>query len=358
MIRKLKILSFLFFLVSNGLYSSAGVSEGHNSDSQKEEKFRPEQVILGHIFDAYEWHILTIGHTHISIPLPVILYSEHSGFYMFLSSKFNHGHSRYLNFEIAKEGPYKNKIVEILPNGEIYRPWDFSITKNVLAIFFSVALILWIFVSVAKRYKSNSLSPPKGLQSLIEPIIIFVRDDIAKSSIGKNYEKFLPFLLTLFFFIWINNLLGLVPIFPGGANVTGNITVTGALAIMTFLTTNLFGNKHYWKEIFNPDVPFWLKFPLPMMTIIEFLGIFIKPFVLMIRLFANITAGHLMILGFFTLIFVFGNMNITAGYGISVVSIAFTIFLSILELLVAFIQAYVFTLLSAIYIGMATAEHH
>ena len=326
---------------------------------EKEEGFNPGEVIIDHVIDSYEWHITTIGHTHISIPLPVILYSKHSGFHVFWSSKLHHGKGKYLNFEIAKEGPYKTKIVEVLPDGSVYRPWDFSITKTVFAAFISMLLMLWIFLAAAKKYKNNALSPPKGIQSWIEPIIIFVRDDIAKSSIGeKKYEKFVPFLLTVFLFIWINNMMGIIPIFPGGANVTGNMTVTGTLALFTFLITTFSGNKHYWKEIFNPEVPWWLKFPIPLMPLIEFMGIFIKPFVLMVRLFANISAGHIVALGFYVLIFVFGHMNVAAGYGVSVVSIAFTVFLALLELLVAFIQAYVFTLLSALYFGMATAEHH
>jgi F-type H+-transporting ATPase subunit a len=361
-----KLLVFLILALFGGtslLYAAENpdekAEEQYEEEIAKEEGFKPDEVIIDHIIDAYEWHITTIGHTHISIPLPVILYSEHSGWHVFCSSKLHHGHSKYLNFEIAKDGPYKNKIVEILDDGTIYRPWDFSITKNVLAAFVSMLLIVWIFVSAAKRYKNNPLSAPKGIQSWIEPVVIFIRDDVAKASIGdKKYEKYLPFLLTVFFFIWINNMLGLVPIFPGGANVTGNITVTGALALFTFIITTFSGNKHYWKEIFNPEVPWWLKFPLPLMPLIEFMGIFIKPFVLMVRLFANITAGHIVALSFYTLIFVFGHMNVAAGYGVSVVSVAFTVFLALLELLVAFIQAYVFTLLSALYFGMATAEHH
>jgi len=358
MIRKLLIITVIFFLGAGNILAKEDVAE-RVEEKEQAEGFKPDEVIIDHIIDAYEWHIATIGHTHISLPLPVILYSEHSGFHVFCSSKFHHGKSKYLSFEIAKEGPYKNKIVEILPDGKIYKPWDFSITKDVFAIFFSILLIIWIFISAAKRYKNNTLSPPKGIQSWVEPIVLFVRDDIAKSSIGeKNYEKFLPFLLTVFFFIWINNMLGLIPIIPAGANITGNITVTGTLALFTFIITTISGNKHYWKEIFNPEVPFWLKFPIPLMPLIEFMGIFIKPFVLMVRLFANISAGHIVALGFYVLIFVFGELSPVAGYGVSVVSVAFTVFLALLELLVAFIQAYVFTLLSALYFGMATSEHH
>jgi F-type H+-transporting ATPase subunit a len=192
----------------------------------------------------------------------------------------------------------------------------------------------------------------------LEPLILFIRDDVARNSIGeKHYERFTPFLLSVFFFILFNNLLGLIPVFPAGANVTGNITVTMALALFTFIVTQLSGNKHYWTEIFNPPpVPWWLKYPVPLIPIIEFVGVLTKPFILMIRLFANISAGHIVVLGFFTLIFIFGNMNTYAGYGVSVFSVLFSVFLSFLELLVAFIQAYVFTILSAIYFGMAVSE--
>jgi F-type H+-transporting ATPase subunit a len=326
-----------------------------------EGKFEPGPFITDHIGDAYEWHIATVGETHVSLPLPVILYSEKSGFHIFMSSKFHHGTEKYKDFIIAPDGDNKGKIVETNSCGcKQIRPWDFSITKNVLALFISVVIILWLFFSVAKSYKQRDGKPPKGLQSLIEPIIIFIRDDIALASIGKKkHEKYLPFLLTVFFFIFLNNLMGLVPIFPGGANLTGNIAVTMVLAIFTFIITTISGNKGYWQHIINaPGVPWWLKFPIPLMPVVEIIGVFTKPFVLMVRLFANITAGHIIALGFFSLIFIFGEMAAGAGYGFSVISIAFTVFMTVLELLVAFIQAYVFTLLSALYFGMATEEHH
>ena len=263
------------------------------------------------------------------------------------------------------EVPYKGKIVKVttgadgqeVVNSEL--PLDLSITKTAFALLFSTILLSLIFISVASAYKRREGQAPSGLQSLLEPLILFVRDDIAKSSIGHHYEKFTPFLLTVFFFILINNLLGLIPIFPGGANVTGNIAVTGVLALFTFSLTTISGNKGYWKHIFNaPGVPWWLKLPIPLMPVVELVGVFTKPFVLMVRLFANITAGHIIILGFMSLIFIFGNMAPGAGYGASLVSVPFAIFMGLLEFLVAFIQAYVFTLLSAIYFGMATEESH
>jgi len=201
---------------------------------------------------------------------------------------------------------------------------------------------------------------PRGLQNLFEPIILFIRDEVAKPAIGeKKFEKFMPFLLTAFFFILINNLLGLIPVFPFGANVTGNIAVTLVLALFTFFITSINGNKHYWKEIYNPDVPWWLKFPIPLMPIVELSGVITKPFVLMVRLFANMMAGHMIVTVFVSLIFIFNTlMGVEAGWGVSVISVAFSVFIILLDLLVSFIQAYVFTLLSALYFGMATSEHH
>jgi F-type H+-transporting ATPase subunit a len=362
-ILKIRLLAILF-LFGGMVFSNTGHNENANHESEATEhhaeKLNPGDLIIDHVMDSHEWHIMTIGDKHISIPLPVILYSEHTGLHIFMSNKLAHGHTCQ-GFKMADEGEYKGKIIEeIEADGSIYVPYDFSITKNVLALFVSIILLLWIFISVANRYKNNPNSAPKGLQSLLEPLIIFVRDDIAKASIGeKKYMKYLPFLLTIFFFIFINNLLGLIPIFPGGANVTGNIAVTMVLALFTFVITTFSGNKAYWMHIINaPGVPWWLKFPIPLMPIVEIMGVFTKPFVLMVRLFANILAGHIVGLGFITLIFIFGEINIGLGYGVSIVSIAFKVFLSILELLVAFIQAYVFTLLSALYFGMATEEHH
>ena len=325
----------------------------------EENEFQAGDMIIEHITDSYEWHIITLGHTHVSIPLPIMLYDE-GKFHFFMSSVFHHNpvHEGYF---ISHHEMNAGKLVSLDANGEDIRPTlDFSFTKNVLAIFLSVFFMIFVFLSVANAYKRREGKAPKGLQSLLEPIIVFVRDDIAKASIGeKRYKKYLPFLLTVFFFILINNLLGIVPFFPGGANVTGNIGVTGVLAVFTFLITTFSGNKNYWLHIVNaPGVPWWLKIPIPLMPIVELMGVFTKPFVLMVRLFANISAGHIIILGFISLIFIFGEISEGAGYGVAVVSVAFSIFMDVLELLVAFIQAYVFTLLSALYFGMATEESH
>jgi F-type H+-transporting ATPase subunit a len=233
-------------------------------------------------------------------------------------------------------------------------------TKNVVAMLISMMILLWIFISVAKAYTQRKGKAPKGLQSVMEPLILFVRDEIARPAIGeKKYERYMPFLLTIFFFIWLNNLMGLVPLFPGGANVTGNITITLVLALFTFIITTFSGNKNYWVHIFNtPGVPWWLKFPVPLMPFVEIIGMITKPVVLMIRLFANITAGHMIVLAFVSLIFIFGELSVAIGYGTSILSLAFIIFMDVIELLVALIQAFVFTLLSALYFGMATEEHH
>lgn len=328
----------------------AGEEEGHSG------KFQPGPFIMDHIADSYEWHVTSFGETHVSIPLPVILYTSEKGISVFMSSHFHHGHEAYEGFFISHEEKYKGKIVYLNPAGEEVRPIDLSITKNVTGLFISMILMLWIFLSIAKSYKTRAGKAPKGLQNLLEPLIIFIRDDVARSSIGeKHYMRFMPYLLTIFWLIFINNLLGLVPIFPGGANVTGNIAVTLVFALITFIITSINGKRAYWAHVFWPPVPHALK---PLMIPIEIIGVFIKPFVLMVRLFANITAGHIIALGFFSLIFIFGGIHAGAGYGVSVVTIVFTVFMTMLELLVAFIQAYVFTFLSALYFGMAVEEHH
>lgn len=339
----------------------------------EEEEFDPGEYIMGHITDDYGWHITTFNDHSISIPLPVMLF-DNGEFVVFSSGKFHHGHQAYKGYALGFTEETDGSIVKLGGNyadytGEIHFDeaaptidhvckYDISITKNVCALLISIALLCWIFLSIARKYKDGPLKAPKGLQSLMEPLILFIRDDVAIPSIGEEkYQKYFPYLLTLFFFILFNNLMGLIPIFPGGANLTGNIAVTAMLAIITFFITNISGNKHYWIDIFNPPgVPWWLKIPIPLMPIVEFFGVFTKPFVLMIRLFANITAGHIIVLGFMSLIFIFGAMSPAIGYAVSPVSVFFYIFMGLLELLVAFIQAFVFTLLSAIYIGMATAE--
>jgi F-type H+-transporting ATPase subunit a len=345
------------FLTASENAQHAGEADAHQSEAAEETKgFNPGDFMFDHIKDAHDWHIISVGHKHYSIPLPVILYSKNSGLNLFMSSKFEHGHAAYKGFHLETKGENKGKILE--EDGS--RPFDISITKNVAAMFVSIVLLLAIFLSVGKKYRKNPVAAPSGLQSFVEPVITFLRDDVIKPSIGPKYERYMPYLLTIFFFIWINNMLGLIPFPPGGANLTGNIAVTMVLALFTFVVTTFSGNKNYWKHIINtPGVPAWLKLPpLPIIPLVEVIGIFTKPFVLMVRLFANITAGHIIALGFISLIYIFGAMSHGLAYGVSLVSIAFNVFMTFLELLVAFIQAFVFTFLSAIYFGLAVEEHH
>ncbi|WP_430971663.1 F0F1 ATP synthase subunit A [Sunxiuqinia rutila] len=350
----------LFLLISFCLVSTPAFAEGDTHDVHTNE-FVPGEFIMHHVADAYEWHLATIGETHITVPLPIILYSKTTGWHVFMSSKFKHGEETYHNFRLAHHGENAGKIEELNSEGEyVGLPINLSLSKSITGAIISVFFMVWIFVAAAKSAQRNKGKAPTGVLNVVEPIIVFVRDEIAKPAIGEHkFEKFMPYLLTLFFFILLNNLMGLIPIFPFGANVTGNIAVTMVLALFTFAVTNLNGNKHYWKEIFNPDVPWWLKFPIPMMPIIELSGMFTKPFVLMVRLFANMMAGHMIVTVFLSLIFIFGKlMGTVAGLSISPVSIAFSLFIMMLDILVSFIQAYVFTLLSALYFGMAKAEHH
>ncbi|MBL7958159.1 MAG: F0F1 ATP synthase subunit A [Flavobacteriales bacterium] len=336
---------------------SASAAPAHHDEAKG--GFDAGQLIMGHIGDEHGWHLW--GHT--SLPLPIILYSSERGLSVFSSSRFDHGHKTYGGYAlhdghiVAVNDPDGTDAHHASINEDLTRAtWDISITKNVMSLLVSAALLLIIFISVAKAYTRRTGQAPTGLQNLVEPIVLFVRDDVAKSAIGHKYERFLPYLLTAFFFIFLNNLLGLVPIFPGGANLTGNIAVTLVLALLTFIIVTVNGNKHYWHHILAmPGVPGWV---LAILTPVEILGMFLKPFVLMIRLFANITAGHIIALSFFSLIFVFGETSAGAGYGVAVGSWAFTVFMMCLELLVAFIQAYVFTFLSAMYIGAAVEEPH
>lgn len=331
-------------------------------EAQPEKELNVKELILDHLADAYEWHLTSFGDTHISIPLPIIVKGETSGWHVFMSSEFHHGHEAYEGFYIAQEGKYRGKIVEKNASGEEIRPWDISLTKNATSLIISSTLLIIIILSVSKWYrrqaKTGEKKAPKGFVGFMEMFIMSVQDDIIKPCVGKNYRKFSPYLLTVFFFILFNNLLGLIPLFPGGANVTGNIAVTLVLAVFTFFTVNLFGSKEYWKEVFWPDVPTWLKVPIPIMPAIELVGVFTKPFALMIRLFANILAGHSIVLGLTCLIFVTANLGAVINSSMTVVSVLLTIFISLVEILVAYIQAYVFTMLSAVFIGLAQIEPH
>ncbi len=355
----------VFFLRSfdvNAAIEPTQTSVSEHAESTKEKKFEIGKFALHHVTDAHSWNV--IGDVYIG--LPVILYSE-GKLVMFNSDEFQHDDNatvvvekeglRFVKYheKIYSASATANKDGQFIEYNDEHekvnaKPLNFSITKNTITLFLSVIVLLVIFISVANSYKKRHGKSPKGLQSFLEPIILFVRDDIAKPNLGHKYERFMPYLLTVFFFIWFNNMLGLVPFLPGGANLTGNIAVTMVLALCTLFITLFNGNKYYWKHIFwMPGVPVPMKiFLMP----IELIGIFTKPIALMIRLFANITAGHILIISLISLIFVFDNLFVAAA------SIPFAIFIGGIELMVAFIQAFIFTILSALFIGMAVSEHH
>lgn len=377
---------------------AAQCAEAHNDE------YNHLETLMGHIGDANEFHI--VGDIHL--PLPCILYAPDSGFSVFLSSKLGHGehHVAYNRYvmnhgrinritdpgfpmeEVAiscvipkkittEEGKEKEVFVAVTPEGKEYTLegpsaldggligggftsyYDFSITKNVFVMILAMILLFLVFIPAARGYARNEGKAPKGIQALIEPLFLFMRDDVIRPMIGeKYYEKYQPFIFSLFFFILFANLLGLIPFFPGSANITGNLAVTMALAIITFFVVNLSGKKDYWEHIFwMPGIPWPVKF---LLTPIEFLGLFIKPFALMIRLFANISAGHIIILSLVGLVFILGENGHSLGGGITgaIMGGLFTLFMNVIELIVAFIQAFIFSLLAAAYIGSAVEEHH
>lgn len=327
---------------------------GHQeTEAHTEGKLDIKKELFSHIGDSHDWHIFSLGEGHdaklVSVPLPVILYTPDNGLSIFLSSKFHHGHEAYNGFRLDKTGIVEKVVRE--DGGTVY---DFSLTKNVLCLLISVALLLFIFLGVAKKYKqTGTTKAPSGFQNAVEPIITFIRDEVAKPSLGNKYMQYMPLLLTFFFFIWINNLLGLLPF---GFNLTGNIACTAFLALIYFIVMLVKAKGAFWAHIFNPPgVPVFVK---PILALIEFLSIFIKPVALALRLFANIFAGHTIIISIVCLIFIFGGMNKGLGFGFSPVSVAFTVFMFFLELLVAAIQAFIFTNLSAVFIGQAIEDHH
>lgn len=323
-----------------------------------EEEINIGDMLFGHIGDSYGWHITEWNGRHVTIPLPCIVRSS-TGWHLFMSSEIEHGRM-YNGLFIAEEGRYEDKIVEVGPEGELVRPFDISITRNVASLMFSALLLICLVLGTAGWYRKHDAvteGAPGGFAGLMEMMIMMVNDDLVKPSIGEHcYRKYAPYLLTVFFFIFLSNLLGIVPFFPGGANVTGNIAVTLVLALCTFLAVNLFGNRHYWKDILWPDVPLFLKFPIPIMQIIELFGLISKPFSLMVRLFANIMAGHAMILGLVAVIFVTAKLGPVINGSMTLIAMVFGVFMDCLELLVAFIQAYVFTMLSAVFIGLSRQE--
>jgi F-type H+-transporting ATPase subunit a len=412
--RKLPFL-LVFFLLIGGF--SAAAQEAHAEDPATTEEheasdssthgeegaYDPVGTVMEHIGDANEFHLFG----HIAIPLPLILYAPEAGWMFGLSTKFHHGEvavDRYvLNHgrvnrvadpgfpagEVHLEGEHpivnhteevdgkEKEVSYVVYQGQEYRLdppstldggvlgggitsfYDFSITKNVFTMMLAGLLLIFLWTTVAKRYEEREGKAPKGVQSFMEPFFTFIRDEVTRPMIGEqHYERFQPFIMTLFFFILFCNLLGLVPIFPGSANVTGNLAVTLGLALLAFIVTNINGNKHYWEHIFwMPGIPAWVKVIL---TPVEILGLFIKPFSLMIRLFANISAGHIIILSLIGLIFLFGNNGESVGGAATgaVVGGLFTAFMNLIELLVAFLQAFIFAILTASYIGAAVDEGH
>ncbi len=363
LLRQVKLLLITAFSLSAIFFSTASnaqdtaknqTTEASTELAEKKdaEEFDVTGTILEHIKDDHSWHLW--GHT--SIALPVILYSD-KGLEVFSSKNLVNEHHE----PVAFAGKYNYKLEEgkikvVTAAGTIdeeasKKVWDFSITKNVTSLLITVFILLIVFLSVASKYKKRGVtSAPKGLQSFMEPIILFVRDEVAKPNIGAKYARYMPFLLTIFFLVLTNNFLGLIPLFPGGANVSGNIAFTMTLAVFVFILVNLKGNKSYWQHIFwMPGMHWSMKLFL---APIELIGVFTKPISLMIRLFANITAGHILVLSLICLIFIFKTVFASA------IAVPFAVFISLIELLVAFLQAYIFTMLSAMYIGMATEEHH
>ena len=355
-IKSLLVLCFsLLTLAFSGNTFANEKAEGHEAKTEGHEAkaFNVTETILEHIKDDHSWHLW--GETSLS--LPVILYTP-KGFEVFSSAKFMNEHHEH----IAYKGNFDYKIIEgkvkIVDASEAIdieaskALWDFSITKNVASLFISVLILLVVLLTAAGAYKKTGItSAPKGVQSFMEPIVLFVRDEVAIPNIGKKkFAKYMPFLLTIFFLVLTNNFLGLIPFFPGGANVSGNIAFTMTLAVCVFVVVNLSANKSYWEHIFwMPGMHWSMKLFL---APIELIGVFTKPISLMIRLFANITAGHILVLSLICLIFIFKTVYASA------IAVPFAVFIGLIELLVAFLQAYIFTMLSAMYIGMATEEHH
>lgn len=342
-------------------------SEAATPAPEEKKGFDANKVILEHIKNAHEWHFFTINGHEVSIPLPVILYVPQQGLSFFSASKFQHGEESYDGFRLMNEAYLekyqldKNKffpgrIIAVHEDGapNLDKPvYDLSLTKNVLQMILSAILLILIFNGMARKYSRNPNKAPSGFQNAVEPFVIFIRDDVARPYLGKKAEKYLPYLLTVFFFIWINALLSLI---PGSANVAGNLAFTGVLAAFTFVFILISTNKHYWGHIaWPPGVPLWVK---PILIPVEILGIFTKPFALMIRLFANMLAGHMIILSIISLVFIFGGIAVAAGWGFSLVSILFTIFMYLVELLVGFIQAFIFANLSALFIAQAFEGGH
>jgi len=339
------ILTLFSFQVKAAEPAAEPVAEATAQPVHEEGKMNISHEIFSHIQDAHDWHLFSIGENPVTIPLPVIIYSPTNGLSTFMSSRFEHGHAAYNGYQLNSEGK-----VEAVDGSKIY---DISLTKNVVAMFLAVILILILFLRVSKKYKENGPDKaPSGMQNAIESCVVFIRDEVAIPNLGKDYKRFMPLILTIFFFIWIANMLGLI---PGGANLTGNIAVTCCLAVIAFVVMLFTSKKHFWGHLFNPPgMPTAVKFIL---VPIELISLIIKPIALMIRLFANMLAGHIVIACFVLLIFIFASLNQYIGMGFSVVSVALSVFSMLIELLVTAIQAYIFANLTAIFIGQMIEDH-
>lgn len=378
--KSIKLLPVLIFSVIALTFAGSAIAQEHHEPEAEHgggsEAINPSKIILEHVGDAHEFHFFSIGEKHISIPLPVVLYTPGKGLTTFMSSEFHHGNGAHDGFILVDEHYLQANHLEDAKNaegkplyqeGKIYAAgpdglpdvnatvYDFSLTKNVVQLILATIILVWLMTSVAGRYKKGQgvKTAPTGFQNAVEPVITFVRDEVGKPNLGHKYERFMPYLLTVFFFILINNLFGLI---PGTANVTGNIAFTAMLGIISFIVILFNTNKHFWLHIFNPPVPGFAK---PILTPVELLGVFTKPFALIIRLFANMLSGHIIILSFICLIFIFGAMNTALGWGTSPVFVLLAVFIYLIEVLVAFIQAFIFTNLTAVFIGQAfEGEHH
>ena len=354
-----KILTILLTAILSIGAFNAKASSGEGEESGK---IDTKAIIFEHLGVRYGWEV-PFCH-HLSIPLPIIVRDYEGSWHVFSSARVQHG-EEYDGFRIAAEGDNHGKMVGMQPGPDggmvEYRPLDISITKNVAALIICAIVVMLCVFSVKRWYKKHGMKAPRKWTAFIELIVEFVYMGVIRPTLGVKAPKFAPYLLTVFFFILTMNLLGLIVIFPGGANLTGNIAVTMVLALFTFFITNLFGSKHYWKDIFWPEVPLWLKFPIPIMPMIEVFGIFTKPAALMVRLFANMMGGHMIVIVLTLLIFIFAALGgVAVGAGTSVVSVAFSLFMLLLDTLVSFIQAFVFTMLSTLFISLAQApaEHH
>ncbi len=352
-----KILTILLAVVLSAVTINASATDNGGEQG----KIDTKAIIFEHLGDRYGWEV-PFCHS-LSIPLPIIVRDYEGGWHIFSSSRLAH-EAEYDGFSIAAEGANHGKVVGMRPDASgamvEYRPFDISITKNVAALIICAIVVMLCVFSVKRWYTNHGMKAPRKWTAAIELVVEFVYMGVIRPTLGAKAPKFAPYLLTVFFFILTMNLLGLVVIFPGGANLTGNIAVTMVLAIFTFLITNLFGSKHYWKDIFWPEVPIWLKFPIPIMPMIEVFGIFTKPAALMVRLFANMMGGHMIVIVLTLLIFIFAALGgIAVGAGTTVVSVAFSLFMLLLDTLVSFIQAFVFTMLSTLFISLAQApaEH-